>query len=78
MPIIVIEQVAWSVGLSLREPYREFGSDRVTVCVYDSGGPSPGKHLLHIRGLFEANTVLCSMFIQHNTASSSCITLTGN
>jgi len=44
MPPIVNDRVAWSVslsvGLSLSEPCIKFGSDRDTICVKDSGGPS--------------------------------------
>jgi len=63
MPPIVNDRVAWSVGLSPSEPCGKFGSDRDTVCVQNSGGPR--KHLLHITDRFEANTLLCSQFIQH-------------
>jgi len=46
----VNDRVAWSVGLSVglspSEFFRKFGSDRDTLCVYDSVGP--GKDLLHI------------------------------
>ena len=54
MPIIVIEQVAWSVGLS---PAENLEAIEIPFAFMNRVGP--GKHLLHIADLFEANTVLC-------------------
>jgi len=68
MPPIVNDRSAWSVGLSVdslpSEPCRKFKSDRDTVCVQYSGGPSE-THVAYsglIRGEY------CIVFIQHNAA----------
>jgi len=67
MPPIVTDRVTWSVGLSvglsLSEPCKKFGSDRDAVCVEDSGGPM--NYLLDIAERFQPNTI---MDIPHNTA----------
>jgi len=59
MPPIVTDRVAWSVGLSVCLSPSEPGKTAETIELpfASTTRVGPGKHLLHIADLFEANTV---------------------